>query len=205
MNNMSGTWTLEALRDSVLRKSAESREVKERFFAGHAEKVVSCAEAMAERFAAGGRLFVFGNGGSYCDAQHLSVEFMHPIHEKRKALPALAVMSEAPLLTAIGNDQDFSIAFASQLQMLGKKGDIALAISTSGKSASLVRALQAAREMGLLTIGFSGKDGGRFPALCDHSFVVPSFSIHRIQESHVTLLHLLWDTVHLVRGEEDIL
>ena len=150
-------------------------------------------------------LFVMGNGGSSCDAAPVAVEFMHPIIEKRPPLPAVALTTDTALLTAVGNDQNFSVAFLEQLGMLGRRGDIALGISTSGKSANVNRALQAARQTGMLTVGFSGRDGGRMPELCDYCFTVPSFSIHRIQESHETLLHVLWDLIHVIRGEEDVI
>jgi D-sedoheptulose 7-phosphate isomerase len=193
------------LRETILRKCRESMATKEQFFTEHAGRIAECAGAMARAFDAGGRLFVMGNGGSSCDAAHVSVEFMHPIIEKRPALPALALTTDTAMLTAVGNDQDFALAFAQQLRMLGRRGDIALGISTSGKSANVNRALQAAREAGLLTVGFSGRDGGRMPEICDHCFTVPSFSIHRIQETHETLLHILWDLIHVLRGEEDVI
>jgi D-sedoheptulose 7-phosphate isomerase len=193
------------LREAVLRKSRESAATKEKFFAEHADRIVTCCAAMAQAFDGGGRLFVMGNGGSSCDAGHVAVEFMHPIIEKRPALPAVALTTDTALLTAVGNDQDFALAFVQQLRMLGRPGDMALGISTSGKSANINRALQAAREMGMLTIGFSGRDGGRMPEFCDHCFTVPSFSIHRIQETHETLLHVLWDLIHVIRGEEDVI
>jgi D-sedoheptulose 7-phosphate isomerase len=193
-----------ALSDSILRKARESAATKEQFFSENAERIVACAAAMAKAFTDEARLFVFGNGGSASDAQHVAVEFMHPIIEKRPALPAIALGCEVSLVTAIANDRDFSLAYAQQLRMLARRGDMALAISTSGRSANVNRALQAARELGLMTIGFSGKDGGRMPPLCDHSFVVSSFSIHRIQETQETLLHVLWDAVHVIRGEEDV-
>jgi len=193
------------LREKVMRKCRESMATKEQFFTANADCIADCAAAMARAFDAGGRLFVMGNGGSSCDAAHVSVEFMHPIIEKRPALPALALTTDTAILTAVGNDQDFALAFAQQLRMLGKQGDIALGISTSGKSANVNRALQAAREIGMFTVGFSGRDGGRMPDLCDHCFIVPSFSIHRIQESHETLLHILWDLIHVLRGEEDVI
>ena len=192
------------LQASVLRKARESAATKEAFFAAHAEQVVACATAMAKAFDAGGRLLALGNGGSACDAQHVAVELMHPVVGKRPALPALA-LGDTALLTAVGNDQDFALGFAQQVRLLGRPGDIALGISTSGQSANVNRAMAAAREMGLLTVGFSGRDGGRLPAACDHCFTVESFSIHRIQETHETLLHVLWDLIHLVRGEEDVL
>ena len=199
------SFTAGELRDKILRKCRESITTKEQFFTENAERIAACAAAMARAFDEGGRLFVMGNGGSSCDAAHVSVEFMHPIIEKRPALPAIALTTDTAILTAVGNDQDFAMAFTEQLRMLGRRGDLALGISTSGKSANVNRALQSAREIGMLTVGFSGRDGGRMPELCDHCFTVPSFSIHRIQETHETLLHILWDLIHVVRGEEDVL
>jgi D-sedoheptulose 7-phosphate isomerase len=193
------------LRGKILRKCRESMAVKEQFFTEQADRIAACAAAMARAFDDGARLFVMGNGGSSCDAAHVSVEFMHPIIEKRPPLPAVALTTDTAILTAVGNDQDFSMAFVQQLRMLGRRGDIALGISTSGKSANVNRALQAGREIGMLTVGFSGRDGGRMPEFCDWCFTVPSFSIHRIQESHETLLHILWDLIHVVRGEEDVI
>ncbi|MEA2626956.1 MAG: D-sedoheptulose 7-phosphate isomerase [Candidatus Binatota bacterium] len=194
-----------ALTDSILRKCRESMATKDEFFRAHASRIVECAAAMARAFDAGGRLFAMGNGGSACDAEHVAVEFMHPILEKRPPLPAVALTTSAALLTAIGNDTDFSLSFSKQLRLLGRQGDVALGISTSGKAANVTRALEAARKAGLLAVGFAGRDGGRMPDVCDFCFTVPSFSIHRIQETHETLLHVLWDAVHVVRGEEDVL
>lgn len=194
-----------ALRESILRKARESAELKASFFAAQADRIAACCAELSAAFEKGARLFAFGNGGSSCDAQHVAVELMHPILEKRAPLPALALSNDVALLTAVGNDEDFSLVFAQQLRLLARRGDIALGISSSGKSANVNRALQTARELGMLTVGFSGRDGGRMPELCDHCFTVPSFSIHRIQEVQETLLHLIWDTLHVIRGEEDVL
>lgn len=202
---MAATFDPAALRDKILRKSRESTETKEQFFVENADRIAECCTAMARALSDGRRLFVMGNGGSACDAQHVAVEFMHPIIEKRPALPAMALNVDTAMLTAVGNDQDFSLAFTQQLRMLGQAGDIALGISTSGKSANVNRALQAAREAGLLTVGFSGRDGGRMPEACDYCFTVPSFNIHRIQETHETLLHVMWDLIHVIRGEDDVI
>lgn len=193
------------LEQIVLRQSHEVAMLKEQFFKEQSGKIVECCRAMAQRFDAGGRLFTFGNGGSSCDTIHLSVEFMHPIIEKRPPLPAIALTTDFAVMTAIGNDQDFSLVYAQQLRMLARPGDMALGVSTSGKSSNVNRALQAAKEMGVLTIGYAGRDGGRMPQHCDYCFVVPSFSIPRIQETHETLLHIMWDLVHIIRGEEDVL
>jgi D-sedoheptulose 7-phosphate isomerase len=194
-----------SLRAAVLRKTAESAATQARFFAEEADRIEACAAALGRAFDAGGRLFVMGNGGSACDAQHVAVEFMHPIIEKRPGLPAIALSTDTALLTAGGNDEDFAVAFVAQLKLLGRRGDVALGLSTSGQASNVTRALRAARELGMLTIGFTGRDGGRMPELCDHCFTVPSFSIHRIQEAHATLLHVLWDLVHVLRGEEDVI
>jgi D-sedoheptulose 7-phosphate isomerase len=193
------------MKTAILRKARESADTMLRFFDAEAEAIERCVGALAERVQAGGCVWVMGNGGSSCDAQHVAVEFMHPIIEKRRALPAQALTVDTATLTAIGNDSDFSRVFASQLELLARPRDVALGISTSGASANVNRALKRARELGLLTIGFAGRDGGRMPELCDHCFTVPSWSIHRIQESHTVLLHLLWDLLHVALGEDDVL
>jgi D-sedoheptulose 7-phosphate isomerase len=193
------------MRDAILRKARESAEVKLRFFEENAAALEACVRALAERFRAGGRLFSMGNGGSAADAAHVAVEFLHPIVEKRRPLPACALTADATALTAIGNDSDFARVFVDQLELLARPGDAVLGISTSGASANVNRALKRARELGLLTIGFAGRDGGRMPDLCDHCFVVRTWSIHRVQETQTVLLHLLWDEVQVALGEEDVL
>ncbi len=193
------------MKDAILRKARESAEVKEQFFRAEADRIEALVRAMAARFERGGRLYVMGNGGSATDAQHISLEFFHPIIEKRSALPAVALTADQAVLTAISNDRDFAKVFADQLRVLARSEDMALAVSTSGRSPNLVHALETAREMGLLTVAFTGKDGGRLLDLAEYCFVVPSFSIHRIQETHVTLYHIVWDLVHVARGEDDVI
>lgn len=193
------------MRASILKKVQESADTKFRFFEANAERIERCARALAESFRRGGRLFALGNGGSACDAQHVALEFLHPIVEKRKAMPAIALSCDAASITAIGNDSDFSRSYAEPLEVLSKKEDAVLGISTSGASANVVRALRGARVRGLLTIGFAGRDGGPMLDVCEHCFVVESWSIHRVQETHVTLLHVLWDALHVSMGEDDVL
>lgn len=190
---------------SLLRKADESARVARRLLERDGERFEGCLRAVAERFRGGGRLFAMGNGGSACDAQHVAVEFQHPIIEKRRALPAMALATDMAMLTAIGNDRDFSMVFADQIRLLGTARDVALGISTSGQSANVTRGLETARAAGLLTIAFSGRDGGRAAQAAEHAFVVPSFSIHRIQEAHTLLLHLFWDGVQVALGEDDVL
>jgi D-sedoheptulose 7-phosphate isomerase len=192
-------------REAILRKVRESNEVRQQFFEANAEKIDALCRDMAKRFLQGRKLFVMGNGGSACDALHIAVEFKHPIIEKRRALPAEALMADIATVSAISNDLDFSRVFSSQLQLVAQPGDMALAISTSGQSANLIYALETARDRGLLTIAFSGKDGGRLESIAEYCLTVPSFSIHRIQEVHSTLIHVLWDMIHVALGEEDVI
>jgi D-sedoheptulose 7-phosphate isomerase len=193
------------LADALSRKARESAALAQAFVEQNAPAIERGVRALAERFARGGRLYVMGNGGSACDAAHVAVEFQHPIVEKRRPLPALSLAIDTALLTAVGNDTDFSHLFAEQIDLLARPEDAVLGISSSGASANVNRALRRAREKGLLTIGFAGRDGGAMVDLCELCFVVPSWSIHRIQETHTLLLHLLWDGVHLARGEDDVL
>ena len=143
---------------------------------------------------------VCGNGGSSTDAQHVAVEFMHPITVGRKALPAICLTNDMAMVTAVANDVGFDDVFSRQIIALGSEGDVLLGISTSGNSENLMHAFATARRMGLSTIGFAGDDGGKMAAmsgsLLDYCLTVPTSSIHRIQESHVALYHIMWDLVH---------
>ncbi|MGH8092204.1 MAG: D-sedoheptulose-7-phosphate isomerase [Chthoniobacterales bacterium] len=194
----------EPFREKVLRKCGESMETKQTFFSRYADALDQMSRALAGRFEKGGRLFAMGNGGSLCDALHIAVEFNHPIIEKRLAFPAIPLMTDIATMTAISNDLDFTRVFVNQLRLQATPGDVAMVFSTSGKSPHLIYALEAAREKKMLTITFSGKDGGRFPELSDYCFIVPSYSIHRIQEAHATAVHIIWDLVHIALGSEDV-
>lgn len=195
----------ENFRDKIVRKCGESVEMKEKFFALYADEIEAMARDMAARFQQGRKLFVMGNGGSLCDALHFSVEFTHPIIEKRSAFPVIPLMTDIATMTAISNDVDYSRVYVNQLRVLGQPGDMALVVSTSGKSPNLVYALEEARKRQMLTIAWAGKDGGRFPELTDYCFIVPSYSVHRIQEVHATLVHIAWDLIHIALGAEDVI
>jgi D-sedoheptulose 7-phosphate isomerase len=192
-------------KEAVLRKCRESAEMKFKFFEANSGLLQEVCTRLAKALAEGHKLFVMGNGGSSCDAMHLAVEFVHPIIEKRHSFPAFALMNDPVLLTAISNDSDFSQTFAEQLRLFAAPGDVVLGISTSGMSSNVNYGLQYARDHGMLAIGFAGKDGGRSKDIAEYCLTVPSFSIHRIQEVHTTLLHILWDMVHVLLGEEDII
>ncbi len=192
-------------RDKILRKCGESVEMKEKFFRAYADQIEAMAREMANRFSAGKKLLVMGNGGSLCDALHFSVEFTHPIIEKRRAFPVIPLMTDIATMTAIGNDVDYSRVFVNQLNVLANEGDMTLGVSTSGKSPNLIYAFEAAREKGMLTVAWLGKDGGRLAEMADFAFIVPSYSIHRIQEVHATLVHVAWDLIHIALGEDDVI
>jgi D-sedoheptulose 7-phosphate isomerase len=205
MNPATMNTPAEMFREKILRKCAESVDVKEKFFTQYAGQIESMAREMAQRFQQGNKLLAMGNGGSLCDALHFSVEFTHPIIEKRPSFPVIPLMTDIATMTAISNDIDASRVFVNQLRLHGKPGDMALAVSTSGKSPNLIYALEEARKRDMLTIAWAGKDGGRFPELADYCFIVPSYSIHRIQEVHATLVHVAWDLIHLSLGAEDVI
>jgi len=189
------------LRFSLLEKARESVEVKQRFFEANADAILAAALAMARSFQRGGKLLVCGNGGSATDAQHIAVEFMHPITVGRKALPAICLTNDMAMVTAVSNDVGFADVFSRQIIALGREGDVLLALSTSGNSDNLMHAFETAQRMKLVTIGYAGGDGGRMAELhaarrLDFCLTVPTPSIHRIQESHVALYHTMWDMVH---------
>jgi D-sedoheptulose 7-phosphate isomerase len=192
---------MEGLRLSLIEKARESAEVKSRFFAEQQETIVQVALELAVAFHHGHRLFVCGNGGSATDAQHIAVEFMHPITVGRRALPVICLNNDMAMVTAVANDVGFSDVFARQIIALGNEGDVLLAVSTSGNSENLAHAFETARRMKIITVGFAGGDGGRMAAmhtagLLDFCLTVPTASIHRVQETHVTLYHIIWDLVH---------
>ena len=192
---------IEELRFSLLEKAREGVEVKTRFFVENKDAILAAARSMARAFHRGRKMLVCGNGGSATDAQHVAVEFMHPVTVGRKALPAVCLANDMAMVTAVANDVGFDDVFARQVIALGREGDILLAISTSGNSENLVRAIETARRLGLVTVGLSGDGGGRMAemrgeGLLDFCFTVPTASIHRVQETHVALYHILWDVVH---------
>jgi D-sedoheptulose 7-phosphate isomerase len=192
---------MEELRFSLLEKARESVTIKSRFFAENQDAILAASLAMAKAFHGGRKMLVCGNGGSATDAQHVAVEFMHPVIVGRKALPAICLTNDMAIVTAVANDVSFADIFSRQIIALGQAGDILLGISTSGNSENLLHAFATARRMKLVTIGYAGDDGGKMAGMSlqgvlDFCLTVPTASIHRIQETHVTLYHIMWDLVH---------
>lgn len=195
------TSLLADLTASAQAKAAESLALRRSTLEANAELVATAATQMASRFAAGGRLFTFGNGGSCTDSTTLARLFARP--PIGKPLPAWSLTADQAILTALGNDVGFELVFARQLIARAKPGDIAIAMSTSGSSANLMAAIREARHRDMYIIGFAGYDGGAFAKSpdVDACFVVRSQSVHRIQESQALLGYELWLAVHQQLGE----
>jgi D-sedoheptulose 7-phosphate isomerase len=157
--------------------------------------VVAAARAMSDSLARGGRVLVFGNGGSAAEAQHFAAELMGRFTRERRALAAVALTTDTSALTAIGNDYGFDRVFARQVEALGREGDVAIAISTSGASVNALEGLRAARELGMVRVAMTGRDGGALGREADIHVNVPEASTARIQEAQLTLIHILCDLV----------
>lgn len=177
------------------------------FFGAEAEKIAAACFAMARRFHQGGRLLAFGNGAYATDAQHVSVEFVHPVIVGKRALPAIALTNESATLNfAMARNGSPMSLFARPLKTLARAQDIALGFSPDGNCQNIVEALEIAREMGLLTLGLTGGDGGLLQQNgLDFCFVVPSHDLLAIQETHETLYHVLWELVHVFFEHEGLL
>ena len=185
---------LAQVRASTVAKAGEILELRRVISERDSARLERCAREAADRFAAGGRLFAFGNGGSATDAQQLATLFLNPGRGAR-ALPAFALANDTSVVTALCNDIGVEVVFARQLAAFGGRNDIAVGLSTSGNSGNLLRAFDEAGRRGMLTIGLAGYDGGKMAELdsIDYLFVVPSSSVHRIQEAQTTIYQVLWE------------
>ncbi|HJW35231.1 MAG TPA: SIS domain-containing protein [Actinomycetes bacterium] len=202
---------LDQVRRSTVDKAAEIVELRRLTVRRDAARLADCARAMARSFTGGGRLFAFGNGGSSTDAQAVATTFLHPRLDRgqgrgrARPLPAVSLTDDVAVVTALANDVGFDVVFARQLAAFGRPGDIAVGLSTSGNSDNLVRAFEEASRRGLLTIGLAGYQGGKMAELdtIDYLFVVPSSSVHRIQEAQTTVYHVLWELTQVALEASD--
>ena len=183
------------MKDLVLSAFAESAMVKQQFAREHADRIVQVAKLIARAFRDGHKVLLFGNGGSATDAAHLAAEFVGRYRRERAPLPAIALATDIAAITSIANDYGFDELFVRQIRAHGQKGDVAIAISTSGNSANVLRGIEAAQDCGLTTIGWTGGTGGKLAGLVEYPFVVPSTVTARIQESHITLGHILCELI----------
>jgi D-sedoheptulose 7-phosphate isomerase len=183
------------MKDEIVQTFRESADVKVRFIRQNAEVLARAVKMIVQAFKAGHKVLLFGNGGSAADAQHIAAEFVNRFLIERPPLPAIALTTDTSILTSISNDYGYADSFAKQVKALGKEGDVAIGISTSGTAANVIKAIQAAKEMGLKTVGLAGRDGGELAKLVDIALVVDSQSVPRIQEVHMTIGHALCEMV----------
>lgn len=169
----------------------DSINAHKKFAASNAQTLVDFAQAVAGCFNSGGKVMICGNGGSAADAQHIAAEFASRFVMERPPLPAMALTTDTSLLTAVGNDYDFSEVFEKQVSAFTNPGDIVWGISTSGNSENVIKALHRATKNGAVVLGFSGRDGGRMKGLCDHLLVVDNQITARIQELHIMSAHII--------------
>jgi len=190
----------ENLQEQVARSIRESIAVKERLLNSPeiVSTVVRVSEVMIQALEKGNKVVLFGNGGSAADAQHIAAEFVGRFAFDRPALPALALSVNSSCVTAIGNDYGFDLVFSRQIEALGRAGDVAVGISTSGNSANVVRGLAAARKMGLHTVALAGCTGGKMKEQADYSICVPSNETPRIQECHILIGHVISQLVEQI-------
>ena len=182
---------LQNFEEKIRAMAADGLDAKRRFFERSGRDLARAARMIIESMRGGGKLLIFGNGGSAADAQHVAAELAFKMGREREALPALALTTDTSLLTAIGNDRSFDFIFARQIQALGRQGDVALAISTSGNSPNVIEAVKQASAMQIGTIGLLGAGGGGLAALVDLALIVPHNNTPRIQEVHIAASHII--------------
>jgi len=184
------------MKDAIAAAFAESIRVKQAFLRENLDVLIQAIDAVVAAFKAGNKLLLFGNGGSAADAQHIAAEFTNRFLIERPPLPALALTTDTSALTAIGNDYDYSQIFVKQLQALGKAGDIALAISTSGNSPNILAAIDSCKRLKIATIGLTGGSGGKMVGQVDYLLrVSEGKNSPRIQETHILVGHVICDRV----------
>ncbi len=183
------------MRDKIKAIIKESIKIKEGLYSGQIENIEKAATIIIKALKDGGKLLVFGNGGSAADSQHIVAELVGRFKNERKALAAIALTTNTSTITALANDYGYTIVFARQIEALGKSGDVAFGISTSGNSKNIIEAIRKANALGLKTIGLIGGDGGQLKKECEVSIIVNSKDTPRIQESHGTIGHIICELI----------
>ena len=179
----------------IIKDIQDNIGVKQALIEGHVAVIEKAVHMVVHCLKGGHKLLFFGNGGSASDSQHLAAEFVGRYEKERRALASIALTTDTSILTAVGNDYSFDRIFERQIEALGNKGDVAIGISTSGNSMNVLLALSKAKERGLSTIGFTGRDGGKIKSAVDIAIVIPSYKTSRIQESHIMIGHIICERV----------
>ncbi len=183
------------MKERIQQIARDSLETKKNFFESHSDEVARAARLILDSIRNGGKILIFGNGGSAADAQHIAAELVNRLNYDRPPIAAIALTTDSSILTSVGNDSSFDDLFERQLRALGRAGDVALAISTSGNSPNALRAVRAAREMGIKTVALTGRDGGKIGSMVDVALTVEAGSTQRIQETHITIGHILCELI----------
>jgi len=183
------------MEDYIIKIFRESSQVKEAFVNENLVRIVAVVEAVTAALKGGNKILLFGNGGSAADAQHLAAEFVNRFVIERPPLPAIALTTDTSVITSIGNDYDFADIFSKQIRAIGQRGDIAWGMSTSGTSANVVKGLEVAKKIGMVTVGLTGRDGGDIAGIADHAMIVPPTRTPPIQEEHITVGHVICEMV----------
>ncbi len=183
------------MKQAIEKIFVESARVKVAFARENADRIVEVVQLIAQAFRDGKKLLIFGNGGSATDASHIAAEFVNRFLMERPPLPAIALNTDPAVLTSISNDYGYEQIFSKQLAALGHEGDVVIAISTSGNSPNVIKALETAKKNGLKTVVLTGGTGGRMAKTADHTFIVPSKHTPHIQETHITLGHVICQMV----------
>lgn len=189
------------MKEKILKAFEESISIKEKFVQENIDAIIEVSKAIADAFNDGKKLILFGNGGSATDASHIAAEFVNRFKKERPGLPAISLNTDMAVITSIANDYDFSEIFARQLKSLADEGDVVIAISTSGSSGNVLKAMEVAKNKKLKTIAFTGAKGEKFASKANYAFIVPSDNTPRIQETHITLGHVLCQMVEEILFE----
>lgn len=183
------------MKESIEKIFVESARVKVAFARENSGKIAEVVQLIAQAFRDGKKLLIFGNGGSATDASHIAAEFVNRFLMERPPLPAIALNTDPAVITSISNDYSYEQVFSKQLQALGHEGDVAIGLSTSGNSPNVIKALDVAKKNGLRTVVLTGGTGGKMSGMADYTFIVPSSRTPHIQETHITLGHIICQLV----------
>ena len=189
------------MRESIKKTFKESIAVKQKFVDENVDTIIEVSKLIAETLNRGNKLLLFGNGGSACDASHIAAEFVNRFKKDRPAFPALALNTDMAVITSIANDYDYANIFVRQLKAFAQDGDVVIAISTSGNSPNVLKAVDEAKKKKLKTVALTGGKGDRLASKCDYVFAVQSDNTPRVQETHITLGHVLCQMVEEILFE----
>jgi len=183
------------MKQFIIQSVQESNAIKNETLHANLETIIGVVNEITKSLKKGGKVILFGNGGSAADSQHIAAEFIGRFKKERKSLAAVALTTDTSILTALSNDYGYDIIFARQLEGLGKRGDVAIGISTSGNSKNVIEGVRVAKKMGIKTVSFTGNGGGRLAQICAYNLIVPSANTARIQESHICFFHIICELV----------